>query len=83
MQASCWNLFDAFGMFFRVIWLYILEGIFVFLWSLLFIIPGYNRRATATAMALYLLLEHPEMSALQCISGKQAPHGRPQGRAVL
>lgn len=67
MEASCWNLFDAFAMFFRVIWLYILEGIFIFLWSLLFIIPGfiafYRYR-----QALYLLLEHPEMSALQCIS---------------
>lgn len=67
MEASYWNLFDAFGMFFRVIWLYILEGIFIFLWSLLFIIPGfiafYRYR-----QALYLLLEHPEMSALQCIS---------------
>lgn len=67
MEASYWNLFDAFGMFFRVIWLYILEGIFIFLWSLLLIVPGiiamYRYR-----MALYLLLEHPEMSALQCIS---------------
>lgn len=67
MEASYWNLFDAFSMFFRVIWLYILEGVFIFLWSLLFIIPGfiafYRYR-----QALYLLLEHPEMSALQCIS---------------
>ena len=67
MEASYWNLFDAFGMFFRIIWLYILEGIFIFLWSLLLIVPGiiamYRYR-----MALYLLLEHPEMSALQCIS---------------
>ena len=67
MEASYWNLFDAFGMFFRVIWLYILEGIFIFLWSLLLLVPGiiamYRYR-----MALYLLLEHPEMSALQCIS---------------
>ncbi len=67
MEASYWNIFDAFEMFFRVIWLYILEGIFIFLWSLLFIVPGfiafYRYR-----MALYLLLEHPEMSALQCIS---------------
>ena len=67
MEASYWNLFDAFGMFFRVIWLYILEGIFIFLWSLLLLVPGiiaiYRYR-----QALYLLLEHPEMSALQCIS---------------
>ncbi len=67
MEASYWNLFDAFGMFLRVLWLYILEGIFIFLWSLLFIFPGfiafYRYR-----QALYLLLEHPEMSALQCIT---------------
>lgn len=64
--ASYWNLFDGFGMFFRIIWLYILEGIFVFLWSLLLVFPGiiafYRYR-----MAKYLLLEHPEMSALDCI----------------
>lgn len=64
--ASYWNLFDSFGMFFRIIWLYILEVIFVFLWALLFFFPGiiagYRYR-----MAIYLLLEHPEMSALDCI----------------
>ena len=67
MEASYWNIFDAFGMFFRVLWLYILESVFIFLWSLLFVFPGiiayYRYR-----QALYLLLEHPEMSALQCIS---------------
>ena len=67
MEASYWNIFDAFGMVLRVLWLYILEGIFIFLWSLLFIFPGfiafYRYR-----QALYLLLEHPEMSALQCIT---------------
>ncbi len=66
-DASYWNIFDGFGMFFRIIWLYILEGLFIFLWSLLFIFPGliayYRYR-----MAIYLLLEHPEMSALDCIS---------------
>ena len=65
--ASYWNILDGFGMFFRIIWLYILEGVFVFLWSLLLFFPGiialYRYR-----MAIYLVLEHPEMSALQCIS---------------
>lgn len=65
--ASVWNLFDGFGMFFRIIWLYILEGIFIFLWALLLVIPGfiafYRYR-----MAIYLLLEHPEMSAMECIN---------------
>lgn len=64
--ASYWNLFDGFGMFFRIVWLYILMGIFTFLWTLLFLFPGiiafYRYR-----MAVYLLLEHPEMSAMDCI----------------
>ena len=64
--ASYWNLFDGFAMFFRIIWLYIVEGIFIFLWSLLFVFPGiiaiYRYR-----MAIYLLLEHPEMSVMDCI----------------
>lgn len=65
--ASYWNIFDGFGMFFRIIWLYILEAVFISLWSLLLIFPAfiafYRYR-----MAIYLLLEHPEMSALECIS---------------
>lgn len=64
--ASYWNIFDSFGMFFRIIWLYILEGVFITLWTLLLVFPGiiayYRYR-----MAIYLLLEHPEMSALDCI----------------
>ena len=64
--ASYWNLFDGFAMFFRIIWLYIAEGFFIFLWSLLFVFPGiiamYRYR-----MAIYLLLEHPEMSVMDCI----------------
>lgn len=65
-SASLWNLLDGFGMFLRVVWLYILEYIFVLLWSMLFVIPGiialYRYR-----QALYLLIEHPEMSACDCI----------------
>lgn len=64
--ASYWNLFDGFAMFFRIIWLYIVEGFFIFLWAMLFFFPGiiafYRYR-----MAIYLLLEHPEMSAMDCI----------------
>lgn len=61
------NLFDAFGMFFRVLWLEILIWLFTTLWSLLLIVPGivasYRYR-----QAIFLLIDHPEMSALQCIS---------------
>lgn len=60
------NLLDGFGMFGRIILLNILTNLFVMLWSLLFVIPGIIA-AYRYRMALYLLLDHPEMSVMQCI----------------
>ena len=65
-KAEIGNLFDGFGIFFRVLWLAILQGLLVFLWSLLLFVPGiiasYRYR-----QALYLLLDHPEKTAWQCL----------------
>lgn len=60
------NLLDGFGMFGRIILLNILTNLFVMLWSLLLVIPGIIA-AYRYRMALYLLLDHPEMSVMQCI----------------
>lgn len=60
------NLFDPFALFFRIWWLNILISIFVFLWMMLFIIPGIVA-AYRYRQAVYILLEHPECSALECI----------------
>ena len=66
-KAACFgNLLDGFGMFFRIIWLSILQSVFIVLWSLLLIVPGIIA-AYRYRLALYLLLDHPEMSALDCI----------------
>jgi len=40
--------------------------IFIFLWSLLFIVPGIIA-AYRYRQALYLLLDHPEMGVMDCI----------------
>lgn len=60
------NLLDGFGIFGRVLWLEILKWIFTTLWSLLFVIPGIIA-AYRYRMALYILIDHPEMSAMDCI----------------
>lgn len=60
------NLLDAFGIFGRVLWLEILKWIFTTLWSSLFVIPGIIA-AYRYRMALYILIDHPEMSAMDCI----------------
>ena len=44
----------------------ILQGLFVFLWSLLLVVPGIIA-AYRYRQALYLLLDHPEKSAWQCL----------------
>lgn len=49
-----------------MLWLAILQGLFVFLWSLLLVVPGIIA-AYRYRQALYLLLDHPEKSAWQCL----------------
>lgn len=66
VDACYGNLLDGFGMFGRIILLNILQYVFIVLWSMLFIIPGIIA-AYKYRMALYLLIDHPEMSVMQCI----------------
>lgn len=67
LSAGFGELFDGFGMFFKLLWLSILMGIFVFLWSLLFVIPGIIA-SYRYSMAVYIMIDNPEFSALECIS---------------
>lgn len=66
VPADFASLFDPFGMFLKFLWLDILMSIYVFLWSLLFIIPGIIA-SYRYSMAVYILLDNPEYSASECI----------------
>lgn len=65
-KADIGNLMDAFPIFGRVIVLLVVRTVIVSLLTLLFVIPGviasYRYR-----QALYLLVEHPEQSPIQCL----------------
>ena len=65
-EASLGNLLDGFGRFFPLLILLVLMRFLVSLWSYLLVIPGiiafYRYR-----LAVYLLLDHPELNPLQCI----------------
>ena len=77
------NLLDGFGIFFRVILLEVLTGIFVFLWGLLFFVPGIIA-AYRYRQALYLLLDHPDWTASRCIKeSKVLMQGRKMELFVL
>ncbi len=74
--SSIGNLFDGFAHFLRIILLYIVEGIFIFLWALLFIIPGFVA-AYRYRLAVYLLLDHSDMGVMDCIrESKRLMRGR-------
>lgn len=56
------NLFDGYQDFSRAFLLALLNDIFVFLWSLLFIIPGIVK-SYSYAMSYYILADNPQMSS--------------------
>ena len=69
------DLFNGFIFFVKALAIFLLTSVLIFLWSMLFIIPGivasYRYR-----LAYYILLDDPQKSALQCISeSKLIMHG--------
>ena len=59
-------LFDGFTNFFRLLWLGVVTGVFLFLWSLLLVVPGIIA-AYRYSMAFFIQLDHPDKGALQCL----------------
>ena len=64
------DMFKGFNNFGSAFVMYLLTGIFVFLWSLLFVIPGIVK-ALAYSMAPYILADHPEMSGNEAITASK------------
>ena len=65
-EPALGNLLDGFSMMPRLLVLLILEYVFITLWSLLFIVPGIVA-AYRYSFAVYIMIDHPEMSAMDCI----------------
>ena len=70
------DLFNGFLFFSKVLSIFIITAVFVFLWSMLFIFPGivasYRYR-----QAYYILMDDPGKGALQCITeSKLMMHGK-------
>ena len=60
------TLFEGFSHFLKAFALMILMGVKIFLWSLLFVVPGIIA-AFRYAQAFYILMDHPEYSANACL----------------
>ena len=69
------SLFDAFPFAGKVILLSIVEGVFIFLWSMLFVIPGIIA-AYRYAFAMLHLCENPELGVMEALNlSKQQTNG--------
>lgn len=60
------NLFCGFSDLGRTLLLGLMRSIFIFLWTLLFIIPGIIK-SLEYSMAFYIMVDHPEMDWSQCL----------------
>lgn len=78
--ADAFSGFDDFWSAFKVNFL---VGLFTFLWSLLFIIPGIIK-TISYSMSMYILAENKGKSALECINeSKQITNGHKMDLFVL
>ena len=60
-------VFDRFGIFIKAFGLRFMMGLFTFLWSFLFVIPGVIA-AYSYSMAPYLMSQYPEMGVMEAIN---------------
>ena len=61
-DVSVNRLFDGFKNFGSALWLHISNGLLIFLWTLLLIVPGIIK-TFSYALSFHVLKDHPELSA--------------------
>jgi uncharacterized membrane protein len=61
------DAFSGFNHFGNALGVYFLSGLFIFLWTMLLIIPGIIK-ALAYSQTFYILADHPELGPLECIT---------------
>ena len=70
-DANPGYLFNGFGFFFKAFGLTFMVGIFTFLWSLLFVVPGIIA-AFRYSQVFFILADDPSKGIMQCINESKA-----------
>jgi len=65
-ETSAGDVCEGFGFFGKALWLAIITSFFVFLWSLLLIVPGIIK-SLSYALAPYILGDNPQMTAREAL----------------
>lgn len=72
-------LFSGFEYFFKSFGLMFVMGLFILLWSMLFVIPGFIA-AFRYSQAFYILADNPEKGIMQCINESKVMMAGNKGR---
>ena len=70
-HAEFTDLFAGFSVYTKTLILYIVRGLFIFLWALLLIIPGIIA-AISYAMSYYIMVDNPGMTAMEALAESKA-----------
>jgi uncharacterized membrane protein len=82
-DAGFSDLFSVFHLAAKIIALQLLQMLFIFLWAMLFVIPGIVA-AYRYSQAGYLLLDNPDLPVLECLRrSKEMMRGRKMDLFVL
>ena len=77
------DIFKGFNLFGKALWLTIITGFFISLWSILLYIPGIIK-AISYSMAPYILAENPNMTAREALNeSKRITNGHKMDLFVL
>jgi uncharacterized membrane protein len=69
-EAAIENLFDGFNDFVRSLVLFLLQFVFITLWSMLLIVPGVIK-TMSYSMAFFILRDNPGMSGMDAITASR------------
>jgi len=67
VEPTVGDIFKRINTFGKALWLMIITGIFTMLWTYLLIIPGIIK-GLSYSMGPYIMAEHPDWTARQCLS---------------
>ncbi|MCL1982874.1 MAG: DUF975 family protein [Clostridiales bacterium] len=81
-EPEAWQIFYGFERFGKAFGLMVVIGIFTFLWSLLFIIPGIIA-ALRYSQAFFILADNPDIGILECIDRSKRIMNGNKGKLFL
>lgn len=81
-KTSAGEIFNGFERLFKAVGLYLMIYIFVFLWTLLLVIPGIIA-AYRYSMAFYIMADNPDKPIMQCIDESKMIMNGNKGKLFL